>query len=289
MPSSTSATVTKQMGKIERYRQELMPLFALALETGESVDLHAYLASNSNLPGPRGNLELASAFGDVVGDLTEENAGRLWDLCLEMTRIPVEVAGGNDPESFLSFCGTVALGAVGAISETYVEPALARLRVLARDSRWRIREGISFALSRLLASRPAKTLDALDDWVIGGDPLELRAVAAGVADPPLLRSNDVAERALSLHEQILTWVAAWPAASRKTEGFRVLRQGLAFTLSVVVAASPEAGFRLMYRWAPSPDRDIRWVLAQNLKKKRLTSTHPDEVQALIAVLQRDLV
>ncbi len=274
------------MGKIERHRQDLMPLLAAFLETGESADLHAYLVSNSNLPGPRGNLELASAFGDVVGDMGEENVGRLWDLCLEMTQIPAEVAGVNNPESFLPFCGTVALGALGAVSGNHTDPALARLRILARDPRWRIREAISFGLSRLMASRPTKTLDALDGWVIGGDPLELRAVAAGVADPPLLQSNDVAERALVLHERILAQVESWPAASRKAESFKVLRQGLAFTLSVVVAASPERGFRLMHRLASSSDRDIRWILAQNLKKKRLTSPYPDEVQALILALQR---
>jgi hypothetical protein len=49
----------------------------------------------------------------------------------------------------------------------------------------------------------------------------------------------------------------------------VLRKGLAYGWSVVVAAQPSIGKRRMERWIRSQDSDVRWIMKQNLKKNRL--------------------
>ena len=56
------------MGKKEVYKQDLSQLLDELLTTGDAEGLTEYLVSNSNLPGPRANLELAQAFIDVVTD-----------------------------------------------------------------------------------------------------------------------------------------------------------------------------------------------------------------------------
>ena len=55
----------------------------------------------------------------------------------------------------------------------------------------------------------------------------------------------------------------------KEEGFKVLQQGMGYCWSVVVAAAPEQGKRLMEKWLACPDRAIQRIMQENLKKNRL--------------------
>jgi hypothetical protein len=122
----------------------------------------------------------------------------------------------------------------------------------------------------------------LEGWAAGGSWLLCRAVAAGTADPPLLRDPAWAAAALQLHEVILARLAA--ADDRRDAEFRVLRQGLGYSLSVVVAASPPQGFGLLHRLAAVPDRDLAWVLRSNLGKGRLARGYAREVEAVRSLL-----
>ncbi len=69
-----------------------------------AADWEPYLLAHSNLPGPRGNLELAQA----VADLGTEAQFRQW------ASLGPDVAPENTPECFLAFCGVVGLGAIMA-------------------------------------------------------------------------------------------------------------------------------------------------------------------------------
>jgi hypothetical protein len=44
---------------------------------------------------------------------------------------------------------------------------------------------------------------------------------------------------------------------------------MAYCWSVAVAALPEEGKPLMEKWFESEDKDIRWIMKENLKKNRL--------------------
>jgi len=138
------------MGKVERHRADLDPLLIDFLATHDGQPIYEYLEQHSNLPGRRANLELARAFGDVVADAASANPDPMWSLCSGLIDISVSEAGVDQPASFLPFCGAGAIGAVGAVCSDYTERSLVRLRSLARDPRWRIREAVSSGLSRLL-------------------------------------------------------------------------------------------------------------------------------------------
>jgi hypothetical protein len=56
---------------------------------------------------------------------------------------------------------------------------------------------------------------------------------------------------------------------KESEAFEVLRKGLAYCWSVAVAAYPEKGKKLMEKWASSKDKDIAWIMKENLRKNRL--------------------
>jgi hypothetical protein len=74
------------------------------------------------------------------------------------------------------------------------------------------------------------------------------------------------------------------ADDRKTEDFKVLKKGLAYTWSVAVAAQPELGKGYMEKWVQSDDGAIRWIMKQNLKKKRLVRMDGEWVAVQLELL-----
>ena len=276
--------MSAKLSKVERHRQDLSGLFDEFLAGGDTSHLEEYILANSNLPGPRGNLELAAAFGDVVQDLAGQPqvTERQWALCVGMAQVPAGEAPVNDPRELISFCGTIGVGALGSVSPGFCQPSLSILRPLTRDPRWRMREAVCFALQRLMVSHRQETLAALEEWVSGGNLLEMRAAAATVAEPALLQDEVTANAALALHRQIIDQVCK--VQDRKSEAFRVLRKALGYTLSLVVCALPEQGFALMARLLETQDPDLQWIVKENLKKNRLVKNYPEEVGALQALL-----
>lgn len=271
------------MTKKETHKQDLIALFDDWANTGATEPLTDYLVSNSNLPGPRGNLELAQVFADGVADYCQGgDATDAWDLCFALTQVSPDEAPVNAPREFLPFCGAVGMGAIGSVSSTYCERAIPALRRLAGDPRWRMREGVCMGLQRLLAARGQDTLRALAGWVAGGDLLEMRAAAAGVAEPALLNDAAVARSALQLHQEIFNQFLQ--VGDRKTKPFRILRKALGYTLSVVICALPESGFEYMAHLIDTQDPDARWVVKENLKKNRLTKNYPEKVETMVELM-----
>lgn len=266
------------MGKKETYQQDLVTWFDAFLEGGDAKGMRDYLVAHSNLPGPRANLELAEAFGDALAGYPPQTRQRLWELCAGMTAVSAEEGPVNDPREFIPFCGTVGVGALGAASPEFFERALAALRRLADDPRWRVREAVRMGLQRLLAAREGETLDELEAWVPHASPLALRAVGAAVADPALLKDGETTQRALRMHRQVMARMVEMEA--RRSDDFKALRKALGYTLSLVAQAAPEPGFAFLRELAASEDRDVRWIVKENLRKSRLAKNFPEEVAAV---------
>jgi hypothetical protein len=270
------------MSKKEDYRPELIALFDGFIATGYSQALFDYIASNSSLPGPRGNLELAAAFADLAGQYAPEKSERLWELCAKMAEISADEAPVNDPRELIPFCGAVGMGALGAACPTLFAKTIKALQASANDPRWRMREAVPMALERLIASRRQETLDTLAQWA-AGSLLEMRAAAAGVAEPALLKDSETARAALTLHRAIFERVLE--TEDRNSDAFKALRKGLGYTLSVAVQALPEEGFAFMRQLAATQDKDVLWIVRENLKKNRLVKNFPTQVESIRSSLQ----
>jgi hypothetical protein len=264
------------MTKKEYYQQEL----------GLSDDWPAYLLEHSNLPGPRGNLELMYAF-------VEMGSERDFIPLLEYTP---EKAPKNTPAEFLACCGTMGLGELVANG---MKEYLPDLRRHASDPRWRIREAVAMGLQIIgkqdfsllettcrewTGGNPPElwTNNSLRETRPGSDLLEMRAVAAGLCEPALLVDPDHAEFALEMLDRITQHFSV--VEDRGTDAFRILCSGLSYCWSVAVAALPEKGKPKMEKLARSGDRDIRRVLRENLKKKRLSTMDPEWVDRMQASL-----
>ena len=100
------------MSKIDDYQLVLRGL----------TDWNPYLVEHSDLPGPRGNIELGRAAA------AEASPERIW----EWLQWDQERAPANTPEEFLAFCGVLGLGRLAAGGDVR---ACAQLRSHASDQR----------------------------------------------------------------------------------------------------------------------------------------------------------
>lgn len=240
------------MKKADEYRTKLHAL----------ADWDSYLLKESGLPGPRGNIELAQ----VVAD---EGDRELFQRYITYAAAEAPV---NSPYEFLAFCGTVGLGRLLAEGDT---DQLEALRILASDPRWRIREAVAMALQRLGDVNMDQLISAMRDWG-QGTPLEQRAAAAALCEPRLLGQTQYARAVLGILDQITAGIEG--ADRRRSQDFLTLRKGLGYCWSVAVVALPQEGKSLMEKWLVTSDKDVLWIMKENLKKARLVRMDAEWVE-----------
>ena len=231
------------MSKMDEYRKTLQTL----------DDWDSYLLKESGLPGPRGNLELAQVVADE-GNL---------ELFRRYTAYTADQAPVNSPYEFLASCGVIGLGRLLAQGNIGL---LETLRIHASDPRWRIREAVAMALQRLGDVSMDQLITAMQKWS-KGTPLEQRAAAAALCEPRLLGQAKHAGAVLRILDEITATFER--VKNRRSEDFLALRKGLGYCWSVAVVALPNEGKLLMEKWLVTADKDIQWVMRENLKKARL--------------------
>jgi len=231
------------MSKVDDYRQQLRSLTAW----------DAYLRQESGLPGPRGNLELAHAAA-LEGTAAQFERWAALDAAQSPT---------NDPGEFLAFCGVLGMGRLVAEGQRGYLPAV---RAHASDPRWRLREAVAMGMQMWGKVDMPALLAEMARWA-DGDPLEQRAAAAALCEPALLGDPARTREVLRILDRITASILQ--QQDRKSEGFKALRKGLGYCWSVAAAALPGDGLPLMEKWLAEPDKDVRWIMTENLKKKRL--------------------
>ena len=252
---------------------------------GSLPQLRALLEENSGLPGPRANLELASSFASAVANMHLEEWQ--WEFLLATAGTSPSKAPVNTPEVYPVFCAVLALGAQygTGLPRPRRRAALAAIKTAAADQRWRVREGAAMAL-QLIGERDIEALKGIvTDWLPEASPMDMRAIAAGLAHPPILSDEDFAGFCLDTARTILNSISRMDAKSRKQESFKVLRQGMGYALSVFVSKRPGEGFALLRKSAAVRDPDIAWIVHENLKKKRLTEPFVKDVEQVALILE----
>ena len=236
------------MSKIDDYRQTLKKL----------DDWIPFLLKESGLPGPRGNLELAHA-------VAEQGSKKQFKQFLSFK------AEENTPEVFLVFCGVIGLGKLAATDPKLFD----QLQEYASDLRWRIREAVATGLQLVGDQDMGLLLKEMQTWS-KGNWYEKRAAAAALAEPRLLKQPKYAKKVLQVLNEITTSMER--ADDRRSEAFKILRQAMGYCWSVVVAALPGAGKPMMEKWLDRQNKDIRWMMKENLKKNRLIKMDADWVK-----------
>ena len=230
------------MTRVDEYRSRLRTL--------GTTSWSSYLSANSGLPGPRGNIELGKA-------VAEEADEPLVDSLI-----------ATDDE-YLVFCGVVGLGRL--LADGPDDTLRERLRGHAADRRWRVREAVAMALQRLGDADPQRMVDVVTDWAGDEDPLVQRAAVAGICEPRLLSSPEVARVAVDTCERVTASLAARPLEQRREPSVRTLRQALGYCWSVAVAADPARGLPRFLALSGSTDPDVAWIMYNNRGKARLAT------------------
>lgn len=246
------------MGKRENLIERLKPII-------DYPDvLEKFIVDNSNLPGPRGNLELAFALAEIYDNL---------EVLLEWLKLTEDEAGVNDPKSFPAFCAAVCLGRI--YTKTKDKKLISILKKLASDGRWRMREAVAFGFQSIGENNFDDLKSIFSEWIKKSNNLEKRAMLVSLAHPKFLDEQKT-KFCFEISDIVLTKM------DRKND-FDVLRKALSFSISVFAAADPKLGFKFIKRWI-GKDKIIDRIMKENLNKNRLVGKHPAEVKNLLGSL-----
>ena len=246
-------------------------------------EIENYLSSNSNLPGPRGNLALAFRFADYFKERSISKD--LLNLLIRWVNISQEEAPTNNPREYLSFCGILALGEHYCYADEVIKDLImTQFKMAMNDKRWRTREGAAMGFQRIaeIDFNPIKEYFSM--WFSESNYLEKRAFIAALAHPPILKNKEVAQFSLRISEDILNEILCASKTCRRSQDFAVLFKGLQYALSVFVAYIPEEGFDLLKKYAEFNDPEINKIIRCNLGKYRLTKKYPGMVDEVINVM-----
>jgi hypothetical protein len=236
---------------------------------GSQRPLEFYLRENGRLPGARANMELANDVSYLLAASVSRHPDAVHFLTNYFTNGDSQTVVSNTPAEFVMICGLVASGACAALQRDWQAETFELLGRYAYSPHWRVRRGVATAYQHLLASVPDVTGEHLMYLASEGNYWQQCAAITTIAEEPLLYMPDILATALQLQHIILERLHNAPIDARKGEDFRTLKRTLGFTLSVITVSAPEQGFALMRECATWNDNDIRWILRENLNKKRL--------------------
>lgn len=220
----------------------------LAADYPDVVD---YLTARSGLPGPRGNLELLAAAGELLPDA---HAVRL----------------RAEPDEYLRCCGVIALWRSFATDRP---AATAELTRAAADQSWRVREAVAMAVQRLGDEDFPGLLELVAAWLADPSALVQRAAVAAICEPRLLRAPDAAAAAVAACSRATRNLLELPVEARRRPDARTLRQALGYCWSVAIAADPDAGLPVFLALT-GDDPDLTWIVRTNRGKARLRNLLP---------------
>lgn len=218
-------------------------------QTSEKV---SFLLQNSNLPGPRGNLELLYSFSKTATQPEIEE-------CLTYLNDDVK----NSPEEFVTMCGIVgyAIHHQQNLSET-----MQALRGWSSHKSWRIREAVAIAIQEIAVNKVEKVIPLLQPW-LDGNALEKRAVIAALCEPKLLKEKQIVVDVLEILSQVTSGLQTLPDKADETH--KSLMKTLGYGWSVAIVANPETGKVKFEKIIALNNKHIRWIVKENLNKNRL--------------------
>lgn len=149
-------------------------------------------------------------------------------------------------DEYIRCCGIVGLGFILVRSRD--KAVLNSLTEATTSASWRAREAAAMAVQAIGDTDPELFRAIIEQWARSAHPLTLRAAAAGICEPRLLKDKTNAVLAVRVCRDATEWIVSQPADSRREADTRTLRQALGYCWSVAVAADPENACRHSSPW-----------------------------------------
>ena len=209
------------------------------------------LLAESGLPGPRGNLALLYEFAASCSPKEAE-------ACLKY----IKADTGNSPEEFVGMCGVLGWAVANRAD---LDAVFAHLTRYASHASWRIREAVAMAIQEVGVEDLAPVLTRLAAFA-KGNPLEMRAVVAGLCEPKLLTEERTNIEILGVLGRITDSLRH---GRKLSDDELSLRKALGYGWSVVVWKTPGPGKQAFEALLRDENKNLRWIARENLKKDRL--------------------
>jgi len=248
-------------------------------------EIKKFLILNSNLPGPRSNLELLYFFSSYFKEKKDINL-ELLQFLFDLSDISYESCLIDSKLEYLPCCAILALGELYLyVTEEYQNKIFEILHSSMNDSRWRVREATAMSLQQIAEVDFLALKNIIESLYENSNFLEKRAFLAALAHPPILKVKENSIFSLNLSEDILNKILLLSTEDIKTDNFKTLSKGLEYSISVFVQNAPEEGFKLMKNFALINNRQIYRILTSNLRKARLTKKYSDQVNEVINIMK----
>ena len=223
------------------------------------------LLKNSGLPGPKANLELLYSFSKKA---TESEVNE----CFSFYRDDLH----NSPEEFVVMCGIVGYC---ILNKDNIPKTLMTIRKYASHSSWRIRESVAIGIQEIAENNMCEIIDNLKKWMDGND-LEKRAIVAALCEPRLLKEKTIIIELLEILN-IIT-MGFDKIDGKLSENQNSLRKTLGYGWSVAIISLPDEGKSAFEKIAECNNKHIKWIVKENLRKKRLTVMDKKWVEKMLA-------
>jgi len=223
------------------------------------------LLKNSRLPGPRANLELLHSFSEKA---TENEVNE----CFSFYRDDLH----NSPEEFVVMCGIVGYC---ILNKDNIPKTLTTIRKYASHSSWRIRESVAIGIQEIAENNLNEIIDNLKKWMDGNE-LEKRAIVAALCEPKLLKEKTIIIELLEILN-IIT-MGFDKIDGKLSENQNSLRKTLGYGWSVAIVSLPDEGKSAFEKIAECNNQHIKWIVKENLRKKRLTVMDKKWVEKMLA-------
>lgn len=217
-------------------------------------ELFEQLERGSGLPGVRPNLELARAVGAAIAARGRKADGVLRALAAAEEEYPRVVAA----EAF----------AARRAANVDAKGSMASLQELAEDGRHHVRAGVIDAIRALVEAIGDEAVAELAAWTDGY--LQAHAALEALAERTLLsRVHDTAG-VLARLDEAFDLADASPRSAERSQGMRLLRQGMPAQIVVFAARLPETLDWLKGK-AQAKRPETREVVASAIAKLRKSS------------------
>jgi hypothetical protein len=221
-----------------------------------------YLKDNSNLPGPRGNLELLYSFSKTATEFEIKE-------CIKYINDDTD----NSPEEFVAMCGIVGYA---VNNKDKNESTLDYIGKFASHNSWRIREAVAMGIQEISENNMLETLKNIKR-LKHGNCYEKRAVVAGLCEPKLLTDENITIKVLNILNEITEILNH---DNKLTDEEESLRKALAYGWSVAIVHAPEKGKQIFEKLIIKKGKHIKWIIKENLKKNRLVKLDGDWVKEM---------
>ncbi len=245
---------------------------------GKPDALHALLTRASRLPGTRMNSDLADAFAEACRTRGARSDG----VALSLARMSAEEAPGATAREFLPVCGVYAIAARAAADERARGRLVPELHARADDLRFRVRDAVVEALSRVGAAAGDALVRDVASWMDGyfHAAAVVRALAAANWLGAIRDTGEVVARldeAFALVRDAPRSAARWPGHKALVDALRESPGALAASLGVPV-------LDMLERWSAASDPVLRDVVARAIGAPKLAGRFGAEVERVAKAL-----